>query len=156
MKNVSLKEIRNELQHLTPEDMLQLCLRMIRFKKETKELAAYVLFHSGDEQGYVRSTCEMLDELFAGVNANNLFFAKKNIRKIIRLAGRYIKYSAEATTETEILIHVLEKMKSLPINYKKSTQLQNMYTGLLKKIHKSIEGLHEDLQYDYLQAIRLL
>ncbi len=35
----------------------------------------------------------------------------------------------------------------------KSTALENIYLGLVKKIRKLVGALHEDLQYDYLRQL---
>jgi hypothetical protein len=55
MKAISLKDIKQELNHLSPNDLQEICLRLSRFKKENKELLSYLLFHSSDEQAYVES-----------------------------------------------------------------------------------------------------
>jgi gas vesicle protein len=153
MKAASLKEIKTALENTTPAQLLQLSLRLAKFKKENKELLTYLLFEAGDEAGYVKSINEMLDELFETVNVKNLYIAKKNLRKILRLAARFIKYSDGETTEPDILIHAATKIKALNIDLKKSTALQNLYQSLLKKIRKAVDNIHEDIQYDYLKLI---
>ena len=49
MKYLTLKEIKQELNALSKEEVQELCLRLSRFKKENKELLAYLLFESKDE-----------------------------------------------------------------------------------------------------------
>ena len=44
MKFASLSEIRKELQMLPPKRLQELCLRIARYKKENKELLAFLLF----------------------------------------------------------------------------------------------------------------
>jgi hypothetical protein len=156
MKTASVKEIKQELEVLSHEELMQLCLRLIKFKKETKELTGYLLFNAHNEPEYIEQVKELLEELFEEVNTKNLYIAKKNLRKIIRFAGKYIKYSDEVTTEIDLLIFVCHKMKTLKIDYKKSVQLQNLYAAQLKKISKGIATLHEDLQYDYLKEVNNL
>jgi hypothetical protein len=90
------------------------------------------------------------------VNTTNHYFAKKTLRKIVRTANRYIRYSEDETTEPEILLFVAEKMLSLSLNWKKSTALENIYLSLVKKINKSVEALHEDLQYDFKKKLKNL
>lgn len=156
MKAASLKEIKTELESLPQAELLRLALRLTKFKKENKELLTYLLFEASDEQSYVRSVNEMLDELFLEVNTKSIYIAKKNLRKIVRMAARYIKYSDSETTEPDILIHVCQKIKELPIAIKKYTALLNLYQSLVKKIAKAVEGMHEDIQYDYLKIIKEL
>ncbi|MDB5201137.1 MAG: hypothetical protein JWQ27_546 [Ferruginibacter sp.] len=138
------------------KQLLDLCLRLVKFKKENKELLTYLIFEAQDENAYVAGVKQLLEELFAEVNTKNLYIAKKNLRKIIRMANRYIKYSNAAATEVELLIYVCQEIKKLPINLDRSTALKNIYLALLKKIRKAIEGMHEDLQYDYLRELEAL
>ncbi|MCY7291908.1 MAG: hypothetical protein LH615_06965 [Ferruginibacter sp.] len=153
MKTASLKEIKVELENTPPDVLLELCLKLTKFKKENKELLTYLLFEESNEQLYVKAVKEMLDELFTTVNKTQLYFAKKTIRKIVRTANRYIKYSNSKTTEPDILIHICEKINDLNLNLSKNTALQNIYLSLLKKIKKAVSAMHEDEQYDYLKMI---
>ena len=156
MKTASLKEIKTELENVPPAELLQLCLRLTKFKKENKELLSYLLFESTDEEQYVKGVQEVLAELFLTVNTKNIYFAKKTIRKIIRTANRYIKYSSAETTESDILIFVCEKINGLGINLKKNTALLNLYLSLIKRIKKAVGSMHEDMQYDYNKAVENL
>lgn len=156
MKTASLKEIKTELEHIPNAVLLEMCLRLTKFKKENKELLSYLLFESSDEKQYVESVKEILDDLFTTVNKTQLYFAKKTVRKIIRTANRYIKYSDVKTTEPDILIHVCEKMIELNLHKRTNTALYNIYQSQLKKINKVISSLHEDEQYDYLKMMEEL
>jgi hypothetical protein len=156
MKTASLKEIKTELENTAPEQLLELCLRLAKFKKENKELLTYLMFEESDEQSYVNSVKIVLDELFETVNKTQLYFAKKTIRKIVRTATKYIKYSDCKTTEPDILMHVCEKINDLNLDLKRNTALHNIYLSQLKKIKKSIAAMHEDEQYDYLKMLALL
>ncbi len=149
MKTATVKQVKDELENLSQPELVKLCLRLVKFKKETKELATYLLFHDENEELYVAGVEEILLELFGEVNTRNLYIAKKNLRKIIRTVNRYIKYSDEATTEIDLLIFVCLQIRKLNIDMKKSAQINNLYLSQLKKIKSRILGLHEDLQYDY-------
>lgn len=156
MKTASLKEIKVELENAPPDVLLDLCLRLTKFKKENKELLSYLLFEASNEQAYVNGVKEILDELFTTVNKSQLYFAKKTIRKIVRTANRYIKYSSSKTTEPDILIHICEKINELNINLTKNAALHNIYLSQVKKIKKTVASMHEDEQYDYLKMIEEL
>ena len=84
MKAATIVTIKKELQHLPKEDLLQLCLRLGRFKKENKELLTYLLFQAHDEESYIESIKETLDEFFKVMNTDSYFYMKKTIRKILR------------------------------------------------------------------------
>ena len=156
MKTASLKEIKTELENSPPDVLQELCLKLTKFKKENKELLTYLLFEESNEALYVSSVKEMLDELFTTVNKTNLYFAKKTIRKIVRTANRYIKYSNSKTTEPDILIHICKKINELNINLKKNTALYNIYLSQIKKIKKAVSSMHEEEQYDYLKLLETL
>lgn len=156
MKSASIKEIKTALDQLAHKELLEACLRLAKFKKENKEVLTYLLFEKDNEPGYISSVKESLNLLFDDVNRSNVYFAKKTLRKIVRIANRYIRYSDDVTTEPELLLFVAEKIPALGFNLKKSAALENIYLSLLKKIKKSVAGLHEDLQYDFQKRINQL
>jgi hypothetical protein len=156
MKAASLKLIKTELDLLHPERVKALCLLMAKFRKENKELLSYLLFEADDEQTYIKDVKSEMDELFAELNKNNLYLAKKSIRKILRTANKYIKYSGSKQTEVEILIHFCNKLRSTGISLSQNTVLGNIYFRQMTKIHNALSTLHEDLQYDYAQEIEKL
>jgi hypothetical protein len=149
MKTASVKEIKTELENTPSDVLLELCMRLTKFKKENKELLTYLLFEQGNEQSYVASINSLLDEIFETVNKSQLYFAKKTIRKIIRTANRYIKYSSEKTTEPDVLLHVCKRINELGLDIKKNAALFNLYNSQIKKINKAIAAMHEEEQYDY-------
>ena len=54
MKAASLKLIKTELDLLHPEKVKDLCLQLIKFKKENKELLSYLLYFSAPKQTKTR------------------------------------------------------------------------------------------------------
>jgi hypothetical protein len=156
MKAASLKLIKTELDLLHPERVKALCLLMAKFRKENKELLSYLLFEADDERTYIKDVKSEMDELFAELNKNNLYLAKKSIRKILRIANKYIKYSGSKQTEVEILIHFCNKLRNTGISLSQNTVLGNIYIRQINKINKAVSTLHEDLQYDYAEEIKNL
>ncbi len=156
MKAASLKLIKTELDLLHPERLKELCLQMTKFRKENKELLSYLLFEADNEQAYIEGVKSEIDELFQDINKNNLYFAKKTIRKILRIANKYIKYSGSKQTEVEILIHFCKACKKTGIPLSVNTVIGNIYQRQINKINKVLDSLHEDLQFDYSAEIRLL
>jgi len=149
MRAASVKEIKTGLEEISPKELLALCLRLSKFKKENKELITYLLFEAQDEEAYIQSVKSEIDLSFESLNTNSMYIAKKNIRKIVRIANRYIKYSNQETTAVTLLIYVCSKIKSSGLNLNKSQALSNIYISLIKKIKLLISTLHEDLQYDF-------
>lgn len=158
MKAASVAELKKKLNDLPPKVLRELCLRLVKYKKENKELLTYLLFSADDEAGYVTEIKAEIDEEFAAINSGNLYWAKKSIRKILRLAAKYIKYSGNKQTEVEVLLYFCRKMQDSGIKFRSSTTLLNIYERQVAKIAKALSTMHEDLQYDYaeeLQAVRL-
>lgn len=149
MKIESIVTIKKELKHLSQEELLELCLRLGKFKKENKALLTYLLFESHDEDGYIVSVKLTLDELFEGINSDSYFYMKKTIRKILRQIRVYSRYSLKKTTEVELLLYFCEQMNELKPSIHRNTTLSNLYERQVLSIKKKISVLHEDLQYDY-------
>jgi hypothetical protein len=156
MKAATIHELKKELSTLNPNEVEELCMRLARFKKENKELLTYLLFEAHNESSYIQSVKEEIDKGFAEINQSNLYFVKKTLRKILRNANKFIRYSGSKTTATEVLIYYCKKLKESGIPYRKSQMILNIYEGQIKKIHGLVKGLHEDLQYDYLPELNKL
>ncbi|WP_299129225.1 hypothetical protein [uncultured Winogradskyella sp.] len=149
MKIASIVTIKKELQHLPKEDLLELCLRLGKFKKENKALLTYLLFESHDEDGYITSIKSTLDELFDSINTASYFYMKKTIRKILRQIRVYSRYSLKKSTEVELLLYFCERLNELNPSIHRNKTLSNLYERQIIALKKKISVLHEDLQYDY-------
>ena len=153
MKAASSKEIKSALVEQSSTQLIDLCLRLARFKKENKELLTYLLFEEQDEDAYIISAKKVIDEGFDTLNIQSVYIAKKNLRKIIRITNKFIKYSGIDTTEITLLIYVCRCIQESGLKLNNSIALKNIYLSLIKKIKTRISGMHEDLQYDYNKEI---
>lgn len=151
MKTASVSGLKQELMNCTPAQLTDLCLRLARFKKENKELLTYLLFEAHDTAAYIQSVKEEMALQFDSMNRSNVYFVKKTLRKIIRTAAKYTRYSGLATVEIELYIYFCSTMKAMDIPLNTNPVLYNIYQNQLKKIEKALGTLHEDLQYDYLK-----
>jgi hypothetical protein len=149
MKASTLNEIKNELSESSHERLLSLCMRMAKYKKENKELLTYLLYHAHDEPSFIENIKGDIDLMFDEINLTNNYYIKKSLRKILRYTNKFIKYSGNPQTETELLIYFCRKIKSSPIIIDATQALHNIYLNQLKRITKAMAKLHEDLQYDY-------
>lgn len=157
MKTATLNELKQELSFLPASDLLDLCTRLARFKKENKELLTYLLFEANDEQSYIKSVKASMDADFDAIpKDNNLYLIKKSLRKILRNTNKYIRYIGSKTVEIQLLLYYCSLLKESGIAIHKSTALTNLFQMQLKKIGKTIKLLHEDLQYDYGKALEEL
>ncbi|MEQ9065044.1 MAG: hypothetical protein RIE58_12805 [Vicingaceae bacterium] len=156
MKAASITEIKKELSELEKGEMLDLCLRLSKFKKENKELLSYLLFESFDEAAFVTKVKNECDELFEQINRSSYYFIKKSIRKILRNIKKHIRYSNEKTTEAELLIYFCQKMRDFEPSLKNSAPMKNLFDRQLDGINKALSSIHEDLRYDYHESIESL
>ncbi|TYB79733.1 hypothetical protein [Bizionia myxarmorum] len=149
MKAVSVVTIKKELQHKSDKELMELVLRLSKFKKENKELLTYLLFESHDETGYIESVKSEIDLQFSTINTNSYFYIKKSVRKILRLLKKYARYSLKKETEVELLLHFCHCLKDMRPSIKNNVTLTNIYDRQVMTIEKIVKSLHEDLQYDY-------
>ncbi|MEI7596615.1 MAG: hypothetical protein WCK02_12770 [Bacteroidota bacterium] len=149
MQSASISEIKKELKELPQEVLVNYCLHLAKYKKENKELLNYLLFEASDELAYIAKAKQEIENQFAEMNLSNTYLAKKTIRKVLRTANKYIKYSNIKTTEVELLIHFCKKLKSSGFSLQNSNAINNIYLRQIQKINQAIKTLHEDLQHDY-------
>lgn len=154
MKSGSLNEIKKELQELEPKRLADLCIALAKYKKDNKEFLDYLMFESHDKEGFVKQVKQLVDENFVELKPDiNLYYAKKSLRKILRIINKYIKYIGDKGIGAELHIYFLKKLKQTKIPIEKSARLVNLKASEIKKIKALIDALHEDLQYDYLKEL---
>src|SRR5690606_19657485 len=112
---------------LSSQELMDICLRLSRFKKENKELLIYLLFESADEGHYIQSIKNHIDEGFSEINKKSFFYIRKSMRKILSQTKKYIRYSQKKETEVELLLYFCKKMKAFKPSIKNSAQLEKMY-----------------------------
>ena len=148
MKAATINELKQELAHIPPAQLQELCLRLAKFKKENKELLTYLLFEAHDAEAFVREVKSEMDGMFEEINTSHVYFAKKTLRKIIRTADKYSRYCGIPAIEAELRIYFCRRMNGLRLPVNKTPVLNNMFQNQLKKIEKNLATLHEDLQHD--------
>jgi glycine cleavage system regulatory protein len=156
MKTATIAQLKQELQTLPVEQVLELCMRLAKSKKENKELLAFLLFDAYDLPGYISEIKTEMDAAFENVNRLSLYFAKKTLRKILKDTNKYIKHASSPTVELELLIHFCILLKDTGLLQYKATAISNLYQQQLKKIDKAMNSLHEDLQYEYRKTVETL
>jgi len=158
MKTATAKEIKTELAHRSTQELIELCLRLSRFKKENKELLSYLLFESTYEEGYIESIKDEIDEQFKLINTSSYHYIKKSVRKILRAIKKYIRYSKSKETEVELLLYFCKKLSGYQPYIKRNSVLQTILDREVLSVKKKLTALHEDLQHDYrleLESIRI-
>ncbi len=149
MKPATVKEIKEELKTIPHEELIELSLRLARFKKENKELLSYLLFEAQDEDAFIRGVKEEIQDEFKQINKASYYYIKKSIRKILRSIKKNIRYSKKKQTEVELLLCFCSEMKNMKPSMRKSIILLNIYKRQMHQMKKALSTLHEDLQFDY-------
>lgn len=149
MKVASIKELKDELNHRSKEELLLYCLQLSKYKKENKELLTYVLFNAADEEEYIAQIKEEVKIQFSVINRKNFYLIKKSVRKILNMIKKHIRYSKKKETEVELLLFFCLQLSEFTPSIKRNTTLLNIYNRQLLLVKKGISMLHEDLQYDY-------
>ncbi len=149
MKTATVKELKTELAHRSTQELIELCLRLSRFKKENKELLTYLLFESTHEEGYIESVKNEVDEQFELINTASYHYIKKSVRKILRMIKKYIRYSKNKETEIELLLYFCKKLAGYQPYIKRNSVLKTILLREVNAVKKKLPSLHEDLQYDY-------
>ena len=156
MKVATISEIKQELTVTNPAILLDLCIKLAKFKKDNKELLTYLLFEAHDEATFIEQAKGEIDSQFAAINFSNIYFVKKTLRKILRTTSKFIRLTGSKQIEVELLLYFCKTLVNHDIPINKSTVLNNIYQLQLKKIAQLITTLHEDLQYDYLKQFNQL
>ncbi|WP_124978763.1 hypothetical protein [Nonlabens xiamenensis] len=156
MKAASVKDLKEELSYRTDQELIQVILRLSRFKKENKELLTYLLFDAVDEDTYIDKVKALLDEMFLSLNTGLTYRMKKGVRKILREAKKYARYSGSKETEVAILIHFCRLMRETDSSILRSKVMRDLMERQIVLIKTRISTLHEDLQYDFEQELNMI
>ena len=99
-----LQDIKKEIQHLRPEQITELCLRLARYKKDNKELMAYLLFEADNETAFLEKVKAEAGFMFSQLPAHS-YNAAKAVRKILRLLSKYTKFTGSKQAEIDLLMN---------------------------------------------------
>ena len=74
MYTASLSALKKELKSKSDQELLAICLRLGRYKKENKELIHYLLLEAHDDAAYVEQIKADIAEGFETINDSNLYY----------------------------------------------------------------------------------
>ncbi len=149
MKPANIRLIKTELEHLETSELVDICLRLGKFKTENKELLSYLIFHSKDETAFCIDVKWEIDQLFQSANKSSVFLFKKTVRKVLRYVNRCSRISGHKSTDIELRIHFLQGLNGFRSDLNFTRVLSNLYLRQLERCVKHVSNLHEDLQGDY-------
>ncbi|MEO9595356.1 hypothetical protein [Rhodopirellula bahusiensis] len=149
MKAATISQLKKELAKLDGDELLEVCIRLAKFKVESKELLTYLLMKADDETGYAEELCDEIDQ---HLNVTGRIH-KKTLRKVVRWMDKSLRFSGDKETELQVRIHFCQRIKDKRISFGGCRVSENMYTTQLKKIDKAIDKVHPDLQFDFNQQL---
>jgi hypothetical protein len=149
MKASSLKDIKADLKNSSKEELLELISRLIRFKKDNKELITYLLYESDNDFLFIESCKMEMEEAFAQINRTSFFFVRKGIRKILSNTKKNIRYALKKNVEIELLLHFCKLLIEFRPKINRNKVLMNTLETQIRMIRKAISTMNEDLQHDY-------
>jgi len=138
------------LQHLSSLQIANLCLRLARYKKENKELLAYLLFQAENQDSFIEQVKAESGFMFSQLPVHS-YNAAKGMRKILRLLSKYNKFMGSKEAEIDLLINFCNnyvQYTDRKVTYK---PMRLILTRQMEKIRTLIGKLHEDMQDDYTQ-----
>lgn len=141
-------DLKKELQQLNGNELMTLCLRLARFKKENKELLTYLLFQADDQDLFVREYKEEMDLQFKKISGKS-FLVLKTLRKIATQMNNQMRYAANEVVGTELLLHFCNNYINYVNYHTQYKPLRNLFYRFVEKLKAEILKLQEDLQYDY-------
>ncbi len=144
----SSSDLKKELQQLSSAEIAALCLRLVRFKKENKELLTYLLFKADDPNAFVIEYKEEMDKQFKQVSGKSYLVAKA-LRKIALQMNNQIRYAGSEVVKTELLLHFCSNYINYINHHSSFKPLRGIFYRFAEKAKTAIQKLHEDLQHDY-------
>lgn len=156
METATIAELKSELKNYSENELMEICLRLAKFKKTNKELLHYLVMEASSEELFVEKAKEEIRSRFREMPHNSLFLSTKYIRKTLRIAKQYGTYSKVPQTGMDLLLCFCEELKAVHEYWKNYQALESLFRRQVEKIRKDIQSLHEDLQYDYEQELRKL
>lgn len=150
INNYGLKEIKAELKHMSDVQLADLALRMAKYKKENKELLAYLLFEAHDEHTFVEGIKSESGMMFSQLSSQSYAMAK-GLRKILRYINKHIKFTGSKQAEIELLMQFCRDYLDYADRRASYKPLRQILIRQVIKIRAAIGKLHEDLQFDYQQ-----
>jgi len=153
MKAATIAQLKKELQYRSPDQLLDYCMAMARFKLECKVLLTYLVFESDNETAYIQGVKQYLDLEFTQLNTSKYYYIKKGVRKILRQLKRYIRYSKNKETEADLLLYFCQKLEAVKPDIFKNKVLTNMYNTQKRMAKNAVVKLHPDAQLDYKELL---
>lgn len=149
MELADARTIKAEIKERSHEELVELCMRLSRFKKENKALITYELFLKDDEWAFCQETKEQITEDLSAITNKQVFWLKKSVRKVLKEVSLLLRFTKEPRIEIELLTHFALELNRIVPEVHRSRILKNLYVRQVNRIQKIQQKLPEDLRLDY-------
>jgi hypothetical protein len=150
-----LSDLKKELLELSKPELIQLCLRVAKLKRENKELLAYLIFDSEDPLFYAQKLKPEIKEVFEQP-FQHAYYLTKSIRKAKRLITKYYRFTSNKQGETELLIYLVEEFYLSWRNEYRYQALGKVIFRCLEKAQSNLKKIDEDFRADFEDPINEL
>ena len=150
-----LSDLKKELLELSKPELIQLCLRVAKLKRENKELLAYLIFDSEDPIFYAQKLKPEIKEVFEQP-FQHAYYLTKSIRKAMRLITKYYRFTSNKQGETELLIYLVEEFYLSWRNDYRYQALGKVIYRCLEKAQSNLKKIDEDFRADFEDPINEL
>jgi hypothetical protein len=149
MQIPSLAQLKKELSYLPEKELIEVILELSKFSRDNKSFLFFKLNEKDNPGLFVEMAQEDLLVEFQNSRSDHYYYAKKSAQKIRRKMNKLLKLSKVKTDQIEVILFFCEQLKENGFLDHQYAVLDNLYQMQLKKAVKLIDGLHEDLQFDY-------
>lgn len=150
-----LSDLKKELADLSKPELIKLCLRVAKLKRENKELLSYLIFDADDPLFYAQKLKPEIKEVFE-VPFQHAYYLTKSIRKAMRLITKYYRFTSNKQGETELLIYLVEEFYQSWRNEYRYQALGKVIYRCLEKAQSNLKKIDEDFRTDFEDPINEL
>lgn len=147
-----LSDLKKELLELSKPELIQLCLRVAKLKRENKELLAYLIYDVDDPLFYAQKLKPEIKEVF-NQPFQHPYYLTKSIRKAMRLITKYYRFTSNKQGETELLIYLVEEFHQTWRYEYRYQALGKVIFRCLEKAQSNLNKIAEDFKADFEQPI---
>ncbi len=156
MKIASLANIKKELQFLPEKKLIELIVDLSKFSMDNKKFLFFKLYEKDNPKMFTEMVQEELETEFQNANTRNYHYGKKSAQGIRRKLNKLLKLSKDKPTHIELIAYYCDQLHTYGYLRFRHPVIENIYHMQLGKIEKLVNGLHEDLQYDYEMLVEKL
>src|SRR5690606_27543554 len=149
MKIATLAEIKKELQHLSPKELIDLITDLSKFSTDNKLFLYFKLYGWEQPDLFAEMVQEELIDDFRNGNQRNAHYAKKSAQAIRRKLNKYLKFTKDKSTQVELISFFCEMLYEYGYLMYRHPVIENLYLMQVGKVERLIGQMHEDLQFDY-------